>query len=106
VSGDIGPHHEARHTARLLYHNLAPQDTTTMIVHGIKLTPFQIGYLTAALFSSNDESDDSGGDPLDDNYTLDNIDPSSFAVMCAECDAFEGGQRHDVIRGEDRVSRL
>jgi hypothetical protein len=45
-------------------------------------------YITAALWSSNDESDDAGGNPLDDNYTADDLDPDTRAEMEKDCAAF------------------
>ena len=45
-------------------------------------------YLVAALWSSNDETDESGGQPFDANYDIDDIAPDSRAVMLAECDDF------------------
>ena len=45
-------------------------------------------YIIAALWSSNDESDESGGEPLDSNYCIDDIDPDTLATMHDECDQF------------------
>lgn len=71
-----------------------------MIIHSIKLNPFQIGYLTAALFSSYDESNDNGGNPLDDNYSLSDLAPATLAMMCAECDAFEEANAETLAAAE------
>lgn len=46
------------------------------------------GYVDAALWSSSDNSDDSGGDPLDANYSVADIDEESFTHMQSECAAF------------------
>lgn len=45
-------------------------------------------YITCALWSSNDESDESGGEPLDKNYGPDDIAPETLAKMRADCEAF------------------
>jgi len=45
-------------------------------------------YLAAALWSTNDETDESGGEPFDANYCIDDIAPHSRATMLAECDGF------------------
>jgi hypothetical protein len=50
------------------------------------MTPFDIEtilrhYMICALWSSNDESDESGGDPMDANYDLEDIAPESVAEM-------------------------
>ena len=40
------------------------------------------------LWSTNDESDESGGDPLDQNYTVDQIAKKTQEKMLADCQAF------------------
>lgn len=52
------------------------------------LESFFTAYVDAALWSSNDESDDSGGEPLDKNYGPDDIDSDTLAKMKADCKAF------------------
>lgn len=51
------------------------------------------GYVEAALFFSNDNSDDQGGDPLSDNYQYDDLHPDALAKMSAECRAFADAVR-------------
>lgn len=46
-------------------------------------------YIIAALWSSTDESTPSGGEPLDANYTADDIAPESLAKIEADCARFE-----------------
>lgn len=46
------------------------------------------GYLTTALWASTDNSDDSGGDPLDKNYGIEDIAPESLAKARADCERF------------------
>jgi len=45
-------------------------------------------YIETALWSSNDESDDQGGEPLDRNYTRDDLAPETLDAMKADCLAF------------------
>ena len=45
-------------------------------------------YLETALWSSTDESRDDGGDPMDDNYTVDDIDPETVSAAQLDCDNF------------------
>lgn len=45
-------------------------------------------YLDAALWASMDQSTPSGGRPLDDNYTVDDIHPDTRGKMEADCDRF------------------
>lgn len=54
-----------------------------------KLNSFQRQYLETALWSTNDESTEQGGEPLDHNYTIEDIAPESLTKMLADCDAFE-----------------
>lgn len=58
---------------------------------------FVRAYVTCALWSSTDESRDDGGDPLDDNYTVEDIAPDSLAKMTADCDAFIRAQSETMI---------
>lgn len=53
-----------------------------------KLDPFTRQYLETALWSSNDESDESGGDPMDANYGIEDISPATLAEAVADCAAF------------------
>lgn len=46
------------------------------------------GYITAALWSSNDESTEDGGEPFDANYTANDLAPEAKARMAADCKAF------------------
>lgn len=49
---------------------------------------FVDGYIAAALWSTNDESDESGGVPLDQNYSRDEISPELMATMIEDCRKF------------------
>jgi hypothetical protein len=46
------------------------------------------GYITCALWSSSDQSNEQGGEPLDQNYTGRDIDPDTFDTMCEDCLGF------------------
>ena len=52
------------------------------------LDEFFDSYVEAALWSSNDESDESGGEPLDKNYGPGDLAPSAEKKMLADCKAF------------------
>lgn len=45
-------------------------------------------YVEAALFSSTDNADDSGGDPLDKNYGASDIAPDTLSKMKHDCSKF------------------
>jgi hypothetical protein len=53
------------------------------------LDEFTKAYIEAALFSTNDESDEAGGDPLDDNYGVEHIDSETLASIVADCALFQ-----------------
>ncbi len=60
------------------------------------LDSFTHGYLTAALFSTNDESDDSGGNPLDDNYGIADFAPEALEKAQRDCARFQSENAKDL----------
>jgi hypothetical protein len=54
-----------------------------------ELSDFLAGYVECALFSTNDESNEQGGNPLDDNYTADDISDETLTRMAADCARFQ-----------------
>jgi len=53
------------------------------------LDVFTKAYIEAALWSSNDNSDESGGEPLDKNYGLDDIAEETLEEMVRDCENFQ-----------------
>lgn len=49
---------------------------------------FHDSYVEAALWSSTDESDESGGRPTDENYSSDDLDDECKALMRKDCTTF------------------
>lgn len=45
-------------------------------------------YVGTALWSTNDESDESGGEPLDSNYDISDVAPETLESMLQDCAAF------------------
>lgn len=45
-------------------------------------------YLTTALWCTNDDSDESGGEPLERNYTVEDCSPDLIAWAQKDCDRF------------------
>ncbi|MFC3724458.1 hypothetical protein [Neoaquamicrobium sediminum] len=45
-------------------------------------------YVGAALWSTNDESDESGGEPLDRNHDISDLSPWTAQAMLRDCAAF------------------
>lgn len=64
----------------LHWHNMANMDE------------FTAAYVTTALWSSNDESNESGGDPLDKNYSEQDIAPEFLTQIIADCAKFQKEQ--------------
>jgi hypothetical protein len=61
-----------------------------------ELPEFTKHYVIAALWSSNDESDPSGGDPIDSNYDGHDVDPATLETMHNECKAFQEANAADL----------
>lgn len=53
-----------------------------------EMDEFFNGYVETALWSSTDDADDSGGEPLDNNHTADDIAPETKAEMRKDCENF------------------
>jgi hypothetical protein len=53
-------------------------------------------YITCALWSTNDESTPQGGEPLDKNYSPDDLAPETRAKMRADCEAFVKSAHADL----------
>jgi hypothetical protein len=50
-----------------------------------ELDTFTRAYVECALWSSHDNANDQGGEPLDANYTVDNIAPETLEQMVSDC---------------------
>ena len=57
-------------------------------------------YIEAALFTSTDNSDESGGQPLDKNYAADDIAESSRKAIITDCMAFMKQNQKDLESDE------
>lgn len=73
--------------------NLASKGTGNKTM---KLDAFTLAYIECALWSSSDESTENGGDPLDQNYTIDDIAPEALARITADCAAFQAANAADL----------
>jgi len=74
------------------------------------LDAFTRAYIEAALFSTNDESDEKGGEPLDANYSAEDIAPETMELIVEDCADFQQrfGQLIEdepEVRGEERWGR-
>ena len=55
-------------------------------------------YIETALWSSNDNSDDSGGDPLDKNYSPSDLTVDTLREMIADCEKFQAENARMLAR--------
>lgn len=61
----------------------------------MKLDEFTEAYIATALWSSTDNSDETGGEPLDTNYGPWDIHPDTLSRMIADCASFQESEaRH------------
>lgn len=67
------------------------------------LDTFTLAYIEAALWSSTDNSDDSGGEPFDKNYSIDDIDSKSLISMKRDAEAFENSHWNDIKSDVERA---
>jgi hypothetical protein len=56
------------------------------------------GYIECALWSSNDESDDNGGEPFDANYSADDLADEARAAMRADVEAFARKHAATIVK--------
>lgn len=68
---------------------------------------FTRAYMEAALWSSHDESTPEGGEPMDANYSIEDIAPKTLGEMIADCQRFQveqsGWLRAAYENGKDRM---
>jgi hypothetical protein len=57
---------------------------------------FSRAYIEAALWSSTDNSDESGGRSLDCNYGVEDIAPETLARILQDCTAFQEAHAEDI----------
>jgi hypothetical protein len=57
---------------------------------------FTTAYIEAALWSSMDNANDQGGEPLDANYGLEDVAPETLASIHEDCEAFQRDHADDI----------
>lgn len=67
------------------------------------VSAFVQGYLTCALWSSSDSDDPTGGEHLDENYSVDDIAPASKADHEQQCRVFIDAHLDLLSRLQDRL---
>lgn len=68
-----------------------------------KLDEFTAKYIKTALWSSTDNATESGGEPLDANYSAEDIHPDTLAEMVADCAAFQRDHSADIATDPSRA---
>lgn len=53
------------------------------------ISKFVRAYLECALWTSTDETDEQGGNPLDENYDISDIDDKSIEQAIQDCESFQ-----------------
>lgn len=59
---------------------------------------FTAAYVECALWAESDQSDDSGGQQLSENYDANDIDPATLASMIADCTDFQEANEEDLYQ--------
>ncbi len=60
------------------------------------MSTFLTAYIECALWSSTDNSTESGGEPLDENYGPDDLAPATLAEFKSDCEAFQEANAADL----------
>ena len=68
--------------------SFGPKPITAAFRKRASIDPFLASYIETALWSSNDNSNEQGGEPLDKNYSLLDIAPETLKLMQQDCDTF------------------
>jgi hypothetical protein len=60
------------------------------------LDAFTQGYIACMLWSTTDQSDEHGGEPLDLNYNTDDLAPEALEAIVKDCASFQETQAKDL----------
>ena len=69
-----------------------------MRVRHFELDSFTVAYLVAALWSTNDESNERGGEPMDSNYDLFDLSDKALSEAIHDCTKFQNEFGHLLNR--------
>lgn len=64
----------------------------------MNLDKFTQAYIQAMLWSTNDNSDESGGIPLDENYSFMDLSPEALTRIVDDCNKFQAENADDISR--------
>lgn len=65
-------------------------------INGICLDSFTLAFCETLLWSTNDESDEHGGEPLDRNYSIYDFSPEALEKIKKDCERFQN-ENHETI---------
>jgi hypothetical protein len=79
-----------------------PRDVTmaTELATQWELDDVVDAYIEAALWSTHDNANESGGEPLDKNYDRDDLAASTLAIMKDDCQSFLDAHHEDLKRAD------
>lgn len=97
-----------------IHHDEDPMDVSRLVLPDVprvetpridrtSLDEFTDQYIETALWSSMDESTESGGEPMDRNYGIEDIAEETLAVMVADCQAFQESFYDHIIEDPSRA---
>ena len=70
------------------------QTTTTRAT----IDEFTRAYIECALWTETDQTDETGGKPLEDNYGIEDFAPETLRAIIADCQQFQEANRADLER--------
>jgi hypothetical protein len=82
----------------------APDSDEWVLANYDSLDSFTVAYIEAALWSSNDYSDERGGEPLDKNYDIEDLAPETFEEIIKDCEAFQSANRELIDTADYKTS--
>lgn len=68
------------------------------------LDAFTQAYIEAAFFSTTDESDETGGDYLDNNYDFNDLDSETLQAMFDDCRRFQEENAADLEAANEYIT--
>jgi hypothetical protein len=68
-----------------------------------QLDDFTLAHIEAALWITNDESDETGGVPLDMNYSIDDLAPETLEKFADDCKRFQEENAADIDSNDEQA---
>jgi hypothetical protein len=72
----------------------------------MKLDAFTTGYIACALWSSMDNANEQGGDPLDRNYSETDLAPETLERIKSDCAKFQADNAELLAQYTQRINRV